>query len=122
MGLDMYAFTTKTVPACDVDFDEPEDAKTFHYWRKHPNLHGWMERLYRRKGGTSNAFNCDTLRLTESDLFDLECAVRRKELPPTQGFFFGESDGTELDDDLAFITKARAAIKDGLTVYYSSLW
>ena len=22
------------------------------YWRKHPNLHGWMQRVYEQKGGT----------------------------------------------------------------------
>jgi hypothetical protein len=43
-------------------------------------------------------------------------------VPPTQGFFFGESHGSEVTDDLAFVGKARAAIQSGLTVIYSSWW
>jgi hypothetical protein len=35
------------------------------------------------------------------------------ELHHTDGFFFGASDGTEIDDDLRFIRKAREAIAAG---------
>ena len=55
MGLDMYAFTTsETIPA--VDFKDPADSAELPYWRKHPNLHGWMEQPYRQKGGKSEGF------------------------------------------------------------------
>ena len=40
----------------------------------------------------------------------------------TCGFFFGESDGNEREDDLAFIAKARSAFEQGLSVYYTSWW
>ena len=40
------------------------DAIELHYWRKHPNLHGWMESLYYEKGGTADNFNCVNLQLT----------------------------------------------------------
>lgn len=121
MGLDMYAYTLAKRPPAEVDFDA-DGASEFHYWRKHPNLHGWMERLYREKGGTAESFNCVNLLLTESDLDALEAAIRQEELPPTQGFFFGESDGTERYDDLAFIAEARTALAAGLAVVYSSWW
>lgn len=121
MGLDMYAYTTKQPIASDIDFDTPDDADKIFYWRKHPNLHGHMKRLYRAKGGKLS-FNCVNLRLNEQDLFDLECVVRRKELPQTVGFFFGMTDGSEYEADLQFIAKARDALKDGFTVYYSSWW
>jgi hypothetical protein len=50
MGLDMYALTTsENIPA--VNFKDPKDIEELYYWRKHPNLHGWMEALYRLKGG-----------------------------------------------------------------------
>ena len=48
MGLDMYAMTTHEKPSAPVDFEAGESL-ALHYWRKHPNLHGWMESLYRAK-------------------------------------------------------------------------
>jgi hypothetical protein len=42
MGLDMYARTTKEPLAGAVDFKVSEPSE-LHYWRKHPDLHGWME-------------------------------------------------------------------------------
>jgi hypothetical protein len=50
MGLDMYAFATEEDLPASVDFTASEGSK-LHQWRKHPNLHGWMEELYRAKGG-----------------------------------------------------------------------
>lgn len=120
MGLDMYACTIDHAPEKPVDF-EAKDYGELHYWRKHPNLHGWMEELYYRKGGTCT-FNCVNLQLTAEDLDRLEVDVRHRALPHTEGFFFGASDGSEIEDDLAFIAKARAALNDGDTVFYSSWW
>lgn len=121
MGLDMYAQVTKHQPELAVDFDPPESTQ-LHYWRKHPNLHGWMEALYREKGGVDESFNCVNLQLTEDDLARLEADINAKRLPPTSGFFFGESDGSEIEDDLKFVAKAREALAAGLTVFYSSWW
>lgn len=121
MGLDMYAFATKEKPATPVDF-KVEEVRELHYWRKHPNLHGWMQKLYYDKGGTADCFNCVPVALTADDLDRLETAIRANELPQTSGFFFGETDGSEFEDDLAFITKARDALAEGLTVYYDSWW
>lgn len=124
MGLDMYAFSAPaTAIAQDVDFETKElAASELHYWRKHPNLHGWMEQLYIAKGGAQATFNCVPVRLTPEDLDALELAIRSGDLPPTSGFFFGESDGSEIEDDLAFIAKAREAIAAGLAVFYDSWW
>lgn len=124
MGLDMYAFTApKTAITAEVNFklDGLPDVQEIHYWRKHPNLHGWMEDRYIAKGGTA-LFNCEPVVLTEADLDDLERAIRSGELPSTSGFFFGESDGSEFADDLAFIAAARAAIAAGKAVIYDSWW
>jgi hypothetical protein len=120
MGLDMYALTLTERPASEVDFDA-DGATRIHYWRKHPNLHGWMERLYREKGG-AELFNCTNLLLTAADVDALETDIRAGNLPKTAGFFFGESDGSETDDDLKFIAKARDAIAAKLAVIYSSWW
>ncbi|MCA0211023.1 phosphoglycerate kinase [Sphingopyxis indica] len=120
MGLDMYAMVTTTLPDSPVDF-KVADATELHYWRKHPNLHGWMETLYFEKGGAQE-FNCVPVELTADDLNRLEADIRAGNLPQTSGFFFGSSDGTEIADDLAFVAKAREAIAQGKTVYYDSWW
>ena len=122
MGLDMYAYMTNEPLTDEVDFASPEDASELHSWRKHPNLHGWMEQRYRAKGGDAVEFNLRGLQLTSDDLDDLEQAVRNKALPETEGFFFGASDGSEMEDDLHFIRKARAAIANGFSVFYDSWW
>lgn len=121
MGLDMYAMITPDPVTTPVDF-KVENQAVIHYWRKHPDLHGWMEDLYRAKGGQDEMFNCVNVALTMEDLDALEAAILKRELPDTEGFFFGDSDGSEIDDDLAFITNARKAIIEGYTVYYTSWW
>ena len=121
MGLDMYAMITPDPVTSPVDF-EVENKAEIHYWRKHPDLHGWMEQLYRRKGGKSEMFNCVPVVLTLEDLAELERAIGSFELPETSGFFFGASDGTEVDDDRLFIATAREVIAGGCTVYYTSWW
>lgn len=121
MGLDMYAFTMRQQPESPVDF-KADEANELHYWRKHPNLHGWMERLYRTKGGAAEDFNCVGVLLTADDLDRLEADIRAGALPTTAGFFFGASDGTEQEDDLRFVSDAREAMAAGLTVFYTSWW
>ena len=123
MGLDMYALSTKAKPETEVDFSTKNFEQTeLHYWRKHPNLHGWMQNLYDSKGGTSPDFNGDCVVLDNEDLDNLEQDIKDGNLPDTSGFFFGESNGDEDADDLEFIRKAREAINDGKTVYYTSWW
>lgn len=117
----MYAMTMNTTPESPVDFNT-DDATELYYWRKHPNLHGWMQKLYLAKGGTAPSFNCVPVQLEPEDLERLEADIRAQKLPYTDGFFFGETDGTEVEDDLAFIFKAKAAIAEGLTVFYDSWW
>jgi hypothetical protein len=121
MGLDMYAFKTKATITKPVDFTD-DDALRIHAWRKHPNLHGWMESLYRTKGGAAESFNVTNVQLTAEDIDALEFAIREKILPDTTGFFFGESDGSEVEDDLGFVAKARDALKAGYLVFYASWW
>lgn len=122
MGLDMFAFATSHKPGEPVDFGDPEDAVLFHEWRKHSNLHVWMEKLYFTKGGKDKEFNCMNLELSSGELDRLEAAILADDLPDTEGKFFGESDGSELDDDLAFVAKARDYLAGGLTIYYTSWW
>jgi hypothetical protein len=123
MGLDMYAFSTKARPETEVDFSTKNfDVSELHYWRKHPNLHGWMQNLYDAKGGTSDSFNGDCVVLDSEDLDNLEQDIKDGNLPDTSGFFFGNTQGDEDVDDLLFVKEAREAIANGNTVYYTSWW
>lgn len=124
MGLDMYACSTATKPDSEVDFATPEDSIEFDYWRKHHDLHGWMERLYRSKGGVADPFNCVNLQLTAEDLDALEQDIKNNALPATEGFFFGNNTPDEESNeyDLAFIARARQVLQDGNYVYYDSWW
>lgn len=130
MGLDMYAVRApkELVGDAQVDFAIPEDAgervQRLFYWRKHPDLHGWMEDLYRQKGGKDSDFNCVPVRLTEADLAALETAINSGQLPQTSGFFFGASDNDAetRNEDLEFIKLARQALAEGDVVYYDSWW
>lgn len=126
MGLDMFAYKVKKGLITEsVDFeisDKEESNEDLHYWRKHPNLHGWMEDLYNKKGGSAPEFNCVNVQLTEEDLNELESSINDRNLPETVGFFFGASDGSETEDDLEFIRKAKEAIAEGYDVYYTSWW
>jgi hypothetical protein len=93
------------------------------YWRKHPNLHGWMERLAEQKKLSYDSFNGIEMELTAEDLDELERAVTHRQLPSTRGFFFGDnSDQHYYDSDLAFIKAARTEMFMGLKVFYNSSW
>lgn len=122
MGLDMYAYATTENPGKAVDFLSPDMLEELQYWRKHPNLHGWMQRLYEEKGGDDPDFNLAPVMLDSGDLDRLEAAIIDNLLPKTEGLFFGESDGSERADDLAFIADARAAIAEGKTVLHVAWW
>lgn len=112
MGLDQYGSARK----------EGEPEQELAYWRKHPNLQGWMEQLYREKGG-EGVFNCVDVELTFEDLEKLETAIEDAELPSTEGFLFGRgSDVQYRENDLAFIADASEAIDQGYTVFYTSWW
>jgi len=137
MGLDMYAYAAKAGILDDtdqVDFASKlfNDGKPIEgvdtdlaYWRKFNNLHGWMEALYRKKGGLDESFNCNTVRLMPQDLDVLESLALSKALPPTAGFFFGATEPMDDDDKqavLEFVQKARAIIAEGGAVAYDSWW
>jgi hypothetical protein len=129
MGLDMYAYRAKQEHAIG-DFEIAKDenefshVEEFYYWRKHHDLHGWMERLYRAKGGTKESFNCVPVRLTKADITCLEHDVLTNRLPETQGFFFGTNPPDEYsrEQDMLFIAKAKIAITAGDAIYYDSWW
>ena len=141
MGLDMYAYVAARAGQ-QAEFYEGSEWDPDHkdhrnpniskpreiaYWRKHPNLHGWMARLWLAREANalreSNNFNGVELELTAEDLDNLEAAVKARELPSTTGFFFGnESDNYYQESDLKFIQDARAEMFFGFKVFYNSSW
>jgi len=123
MGLDQYATARRGEAKTDDEgYTYYEDSMELAYWRKHPNLQGWMEELYHEKGGEEE-FNCVDLELTLEDLDALEESLDDEALPETAGFFFGtDSSDHYAETDREFIREARAAIKQGYTVVYSSWW
>ena len=123
MGLDQYATARRGEARTDDEgYTYYEDSMELAYWRKHPNLQGWMEDLYHEKGGEQE-FNCVDLELTLEDLNALEESLDDESLPETAGFFFGgNADDHYAEADREFIVQARAAIKQGYTVVYSSWW
>lgn len=122
MGLDQFAYSL------DKDGNKSELA----YWRKHPNLQGWMENLWYSKGCPNKPeqssspmgdFNCIPVELTKEDINSLENDIVNNKLPSTMGFFFGnDSDDYYKKEDLEFVRKAKTALEDGLTVMYDSWW
>jgi len=123
MGLDMYAYKTKATINEATDFSTQNvDSEEIAYWRKHPNLHGWMENLYYDMGGKADSFNCVNVKLDIDDLKQLKEDIENGDLPQTAGFFFGQTDGSERDEDLEFVDKAIEAINEGYSVYYNSWW
>ena len=121
----MYAWRVKAENAVgDFDFNGDKDKPVeLFYWRKHHDLHGWMENLYASKGG-DHEFNCIPVRLTLEDLASLEQDLMANKLPTTVGFFFGDNppDDESFQNDIEFISLAREAIEAGDAVYYDSWW
>ena len=141
MGLDMYAYVAARAGQQDEFYEGAEldpDTRNYvnpkvnkpreiAYWRKHPNLHGWMaQRWLAREGNAlreTDNFNGIEFELTAEDLDELEYAVQNDRLPATSGFFFGDgADDYYKPSDLKFIQEARAEMFLGLKVFYNSSW
>lgn len=147
MGLDQYAYVAARAGQNSEWWDGAEldpDTRDFRndrvtkprelaYWRKHPNLQGWMESLWRRRFHEANqeipesafgsGFNGIELELTLADLDELERVIKKRQLPKTQGFFFGsDADQHYYPQDLEFIRQAKAELFLGLKVFYNSSW
>jgi hypothetical protein len=71
------------------------------YWRKHPNLHGYIVQTF-----ADGKDECQDIELSAENVNQIITAIQKKELPETTGFFFGESDGSETEEDLEIFGKA----------------
>jgi hypothetical protein len=110
MGLDMYLegrvfFWT--------DWNNPENNPTrdgykisnmtldLGYWRKHPDLHGFITREF--AGGQDE---CQDIELSVENMERIIEAIKNKELPHTEGFFFGQSTGDEDETSIDIFKRA----------------
>lgn len=110
MGLDMYLTGEKYLL---TDYENPENNLTedgfplkgkllrLGYWRKHPNLHGFIVETFADGEDT-----CQPINLDIDDIERIIDAVTRDELPHTEGFFFGQSDGSEKSEALRIFNAA----------------
>jgi hypothetical protein len=109
MGLDIYAYAEE--PGTEIA------SNVIHHWRKHYRLCKWLEALDLEKGGQpwhEPAQGIDLM--TGGDLDRLEAAIINDELPDE----YGRDD--RLEDDLAFVAKARAAISAGKQISILASW
>ena len=97
MGLDMYLYGRKStyfsgssetvdgkqVTAIEVDLG---------YWRKHPNLHGFIVDTF-----ADGVDECQRIPLDSEDIEKIIHAINEKNLPYTEGFFFGKNDNSEAE-------------------------
>jgi hypothetical protein len=137
MGLDMYLSGRKYMrPDYEATgterkedgFRVDEVKLDLAYWRKHPDLHGYIVRTY---GGGEDT--CQEIHLDADALRAIQQAVEQEQLTVTTGFFFGSS-GEHWNKGegkqktlLALATavkwlEAQDPDKDHRNVYYQASW
>ena len=119
MGLDMYLNGYDRV----LSAMGKDDNEELGYWRKHPNLHGYIVQTF--AGGVDE---CQMIPLTRANLLDIINAVKAKRLPHTTGFFFGTSNDSNDVQTIEILMKAlkwldadpKAANRR--EIYYQASW
>lgn len=129
MGLDMYLTGRKYLhnvnngePLLEDGFELQQKHLRLGYWRKHPDLHGFIVREF-----NAGVDDCSEIFLDADALRTIIKAVEDDELPETEGFFFGSSDGSEKEEDLSILNAALAWLETKETnvwrdVYYQASW
>jgi hypothetical protein len=107
MGLDQYLNGRKFYgryndhPRTEDGFVIEEIQIALGYWRKHPNLHGYIVKEF-----NDGNDNCQDIELTAEQIKQIIEAVQEDKLPTTEGFFFGHSDGSEQQETLDILGRA----------------
>lgn len=112
MGLDMYLTGEKFIMGSS-GLNPTEDgfrlrSKTLElgYWRKHPNLHGYIVQNF-----ADGKDECQDIYLGGPErIRTIIAAVKVRKLPHTTGFFFGGSDPSQerMEEDIAIFERALA--------------
>jgi hypothetical protein len=112
MGLDMYLAT-----------DNGVDSSEIGYWRKHPDLHGYIVNNF-----ANGVDECQQINLSSDDIIKIIDAVRSDSLcHNTTGFFFGVSsrDESQKVNDIEIFEKALMVMKSSSNysrIYYQASW
>jgi hypothetical protein len=130
MGLDMALYARKSLLAYKGNRQEQdgfvisEIILDVGYWRKHPNLHGYIVETF-----ADGVDECQKIVLSKEDMEKIILVIVDKELPVTEGFFFGTSDDSN-DQRASDISIFSAAIEwlvaqpedEWRDVYYQASW
>ena len=143
MGLDQYAFSRPAGTTNTIDWEKD---KELYYWRKHPNLQGWMERLWRKRqygdpdkpdpctgegyqaqSYMQDPFNDTVVELKAEDIQRLRLDIKNQTLNggygDASGFFWGDpSDEYYRENDIEFCDKAEEELKRGMRIMYYCSW
>ncbi len=131
MGLDMYLYGKKFIWG---NFEHPETNRKedgfeikgvtleLGYWRKHPNLHGYIVNTF-----ASGVDECQEIELDVDALKRILKAVEGDDLPFTEGFFFGKSDASDKKPTIKILKDAIKWLKtdndlESRSVYYHASW
>jgi hypothetical protein len=87
MGLDMYLTGERYLRGERKRGDKKSELYDLGYWRKHPNLHGFIVKTF-----VDGVDECKEIELSTDQIKQIIEAIKTRELPPTSGFFFGTSD------------------------------
>lgn len=126
MGLDMYLEGKKHLgfnkTQTEDGFELKEKTLELGYWRKHPNLHGYIVQNF--AGGKDE---CQEIELSEENINQIIQAIKDKALPHTTGFFFGSSDESDDQPSIEILEKALAWLKTEVTgewrsIVYQASW
>ena len=90
MGLDMYLTGDRYFMEIRKRGEVKAERYELGYWRKHPNLHGFIVETF-----ADGVDECQLIDLGTDDLKKIIHAVKNRELPETTGFFFGVSDDSD---------------------------
>ena len=142
MGLDMYL--NSRIYHSGITYDKnkkmrerkPEIVEGFKkkatemeiaYWRKHPNLHGYIVQAFNK-----GVDDCTPIELTPKDLNQIADAIEKDELPYTNGCFFGSSEDHKerkkenikiFRDASAWLDKKLVAKNgDWFSIHYEASW
>lgn len=109
MGLDMDLTGNRYFMKPRVRGDLKSEQYDLGYWRKHPNLHGYIVREF-----ADGVDECQRIELAGGQIRQVIAAIKDRELPRTTGFFFGESEDSaeQIAYDLHVFEEALAWLED----------
>lgn len=126
MGLDAWFYAYPKGKRWD-DMDEDNYEKELHYFRKHSDLNGLLQRAWLDKNPNESPdnFNCTHFPIDKKlvKLIEKVAYLDEEERKPYSGFFWGHS----TEDDwkevrLELIPKLKEALREGKTIIYHPWW